>query len=267
MKVDKKITVEDMLRLLRDHYEGTDLDLTQGIAAGPFGDPDRYDARPVNGLQEEELKGHMFPRAISMFRTLYFHIQRSHADLPKEVRKPKRTSRECHSHCRRGLLIKLSLLNACWSYSVRSRPAPFLSSYSAWLRVQVNARILVGHHEPSDTVVAPLYVFADMVPPELSTGSLFAYNKKSLYWSSVLLGNWVHKYYIIASAFVRPRIDAFESGLFQTMVRPPNTLSSDATMSALPSTVTKMAGERCYIPKVDVATVRTQRDKSGKSVR
>ncbi|KAH9081352.1 hypothetical protein LEN26_021343 [Aphanomyces euteiches] len=33
----------DLMGILRDHYENTDYDLTQGAAAGPFGDPDRND--------------------------------------------------------------------------------------------------------------------------------------------------------------------------------------------------------------------------------
>lgn len=32
----------DVMRILRDHYEGTEFDLTQGLAAGPFNNPVRY---------------------------------------------------------------------------------------------------------------------------------------------------------------------------------------------------------------------------------
>ena len=34
--------VMDIIRILRDHYEGTAYDLTKGIAAGPYGNPNRY---------------------------------------------------------------------------------------------------------------------------------------------------------------------------------------------------------------------------------
>ena len=40
--VEKPMDVKDITRILRDHYEGTAYDLTKGIAAGPYGNPNRY---------------------------------------------------------------------------------------------------------------------------------------------------------------------------------------------------------------------------------
>jgi dipeptidase len=40
---DKLLSPQDVLSYVRDHYEGTAFDLTKGLAAGPYGDPDRYD--------------------------------------------------------------------------------------------------------------------------------------------------------------------------------------------------------------------------------
>eukprot|EP00608_Synchroma_pusillum_P002118 CAMPEP_0198434438 /NCGR_PEP_ID=MMETSP1452-20131203/32680_1 /TAXON_ID=1181717 /ORGANISM="Synchroma pusillum, Strain CCMP3072" /LENGTH=37 /DNA_ID= /DNA_START= /DNA_END= /DNA_ORIENTATION= len=37
MKVDYKLSVQDVMRINRDHYEGTKYDLTKGVAAGPYG--------------------------------------------------------------------------------------------------------------------------------------------------------------------------------------------------------------------------------------
>jgi dipeptidase len=37
-----KLAREDVIALYRDHYEGTQFDLTKGVAAGPYGDPNRY---------------------------------------------------------------------------------------------------------------------------------------------------------------------------------------------------------------------------------
>jgi len=42
VKPDKKLSIKDMFALYRDHYEGTKYDLTTGISAGPFGNPERW---------------------------------------------------------------------------------------------------------------------------------------------------------------------------------------------------------------------------------
>jgi len=45
IKPDKKLIVSDVIALHRDHYEGTEFDMTKDITAGPFGAPDRW--RPM----------------------------------------------------------------------------------------------------------------------------------------------------------------------------------------------------------------------------
>ena len=42
IKADKKLSVQDVMEMMRDHYEGTDLDMTKDIGAGPFGLPYRW---------------------------------------------------------------------------------------------------------------------------------------------------------------------------------------------------------------------------------
>lgn len=39
VKPDKPLTYADVMALNRDHYEGSQFDLTRGLAAGPYGDP------------------------------------------------------------------------------------------------------------------------------------------------------------------------------------------------------------------------------------
>jgi dipeptidase len=39
---DEKLSARDVMGLMRDHYEGTPYDMTQGIDAGPFGSPYRF---------------------------------------------------------------------------------------------------------------------------------------------------------------------------------------------------------------------------------
>ncbi|MDR3275061.1 MAG: hypothetical protein LBS81_03640 [Endomicrobium sp.] len=38
----KNFSLEDIKRIYRDYYEGTEFDLTKDTAAGPFGSPARY---------------------------------------------------------------------------------------------------------------------------------------------------------------------------------------------------------------------------------
>lgn len=39
---DQPLTLHDVMGLMRDHYEGTAFDMTQGVDAGPFGSPYRF---------------------------------------------------------------------------------------------------------------------------------------------------------------------------------------------------------------------------------
>lgn len=42
IKPDKKLSVQDVQSLMRDHFEGTEYDMTKGFMAGPFGCPYRW---------------------------------------------------------------------------------------------------------------------------------------------------------------------------------------------------------------------------------
>ena len=72
--VDKKMTVEDIMALNRDHYEGTKYDMTKGVAGGPYGDPARFDVAPVDGMTMEDALGGSYERSISIFRTSYSFV-------------------------------------------------------------------------------------------------------------------------------------------------------------------------------------------------
>jgi dipeptidase len=73
---DKKVSVQDVMRINRDHYEGTEFDLTKGPAAGPFGNPNRYPTPKTNGEWE---------RAISIFRCSYSTVLQARSWLPNAI--------------------------------------------------------------------------------------------------------------------------------------------------------------------------------------
>ena len=51
-----------------DHFEGTIFDTTQGLAAGPYGDPNRYDPGSWGDMTVWDTLEGEFPRTISLFR-------------------------------------------------------------------------------------------------------------------------------------------------------------------------------------------------------
>jgi len=72
VKVSKPLTIEQIFDLHRDHYEGTDYDMTRGVMAGPWGNPN-YE---FSGLEFREVPGQA-PRAISILRTSYCQVATS----------------------------------------------------------------------------------------------------------------------------------------------------------------------------------------------
>jgi len=67
----KKLSIADIAAVYRDHYEGTEFDLTVGTAAGPFGCPVRYAVNPDQGdefnLNTYKPEG-AWERSISIYR-------------------------------------------------------------------------------------------------------------------------------------------------------------------------------------------------------
>jgi|LauGreSBDMM110SN_4_FD.fasta_scaffold156342_1 dipeptidase len=76
VKVDKQLTPQNLMDFNRDHYEGTQFDLTKGIAAGPYGDPNRFDmaAQPADNLTIIDILQGSYERSISLFRTSYSFV-------------------------------------------------------------------------------------------------------------------------------------------------------------------------------------------------
>jgi dipeptidase len=86
VKPKNKLTVQELFRMQRDHYENSMWDMTKTVAAQPFGDPDRYDLGPAGNLTVKEI-GEVgeFGRAISIGRTSYTTIARAAPHLPEIV--------------------------------------------------------------------------------------------------------------------------------------------------------------------------------------
>jgi dipeptidase len=77
VKPEKKVTKQTLMALHRDFYKGTEFDMSQGLAAGPFNNPNRFSTptRPPEGYVGWE-------RSISIFRCSYCIVLQARDWLP-----------------------------------------------------------------------------------------------------------------------------------------------------------------------------------------
>ena len=81
IKPDKKLSKDDVYGLMRDHYEGTDYDMTRGVDAGPFGTPNRW--RPMTF--ETAGTDYTWERPISTQQTGFSFVSQSRSWLPDPI--------------------------------------------------------------------------------------------------------------------------------------------------------------------------------------
>lgn len=80
---DKKVSAQDIMAICRDHYEGTEFDLTKGLAAGPFGSPDRWGG---NSSRDSKVSGSAgWERAISLHRTNFTTVSVARSGMPAAI--------------------------------------------------------------------------------------------------------------------------------------------------------------------------------------
>ncbi len=81
VRPDRKLAVADVMALMRDHFEGTEFDMTQDVGAGPFACPYRW--RPMTW--EVDGKKYLHERAISTQQTGFSFVTQSRAALPDPI--------------------------------------------------------------------------------------------------------------------------------------------------------------------------------------
>lgn len=81
IKPDRKLTVQDVQRGMRDHFEGTELDLTKGIGAGPFECPYRW--RPL--MWEMDGAEYLNERSTATQQTGFSFVAQARSWLPDPI--------------------------------------------------------------------------------------------------------------------------------------------------------------------------------------
>jgi dipeptidase len=81
VKPEKKLTVQDVMGMMRDHYENTELDMTNDIGAGPFQLPYRWRSMT---WQVDSVE-YCHERAISTQQTGFSFVTQSRSWLPNPI--------------------------------------------------------------------------------------------------------------------------------------------------------------------------------------
>ncbi|MCR4659493.1 MAG: C69 family dipeptidase [Bacteroidales bacterium] len=81
VKPDRKISVRDAMNLMRDHYEGTAMDMTNDLGAGPFNCPYRW--RPMGF--EVDGQSYIHERATSTQQTGFSFVAQCRGWLPSKI--------------------------------------------------------------------------------------------------------------------------------------------------------------------------------------
>lgn len=120
---DRKINLTEAFDLYRDHYEGTEFDLTAPPAGGPFGDPYRkwgpFDEH--DRLYPGELKPGAWPRPISTDPCGYSYVAQAREWLPDSI----------GGVCWLGLSSPAETCYAPFYSGITGLPAPYLNG-SHW---------------------------------------------------------------------------------------------------------------------------------------
>jgi len=84
IKPDKKLSVADVMGLMRDHFQGTPYDMTKGFAAGPYGNPYRW--KPLFfKLEGDTITRYGWERPISTQQTAFSFVSQSRSQYPNEI--------------------------------------------------------------------------------------------------------------------------------------------------------------------------------------
>ena len=186
VKPEAPVSLEAVRAMTRDHFEGTQFDLSVGPASGAFNNPTRYD-RPHG----EEYVGGMFERAISLHRTTYAFVATARPWLPHPLsgvvwfchHAPHSSlfvplysaTGEVDASWRTGTLFELRRENAWWAFASVTNAAEKMYGFiqqdvTAWQR-QHEAAGLARIHQLDAQLKATA-----VADPDAATAAVTAYS-------------------------------------------------------------------------------------------
>lgn len=84
IKPDRKLSVQDAISFMRDHFEGTEFDMTKGVAAGPYGCPYRW--KPLGWkLEGDTVTKYLWERPIATQQSAFAFCTQARSNMPREI--------------------------------------------------------------------------------------------------------------------------------------------------------------------------------------
>lgn len=158
---------------------GTPYDQTKGLAAGPYGNPNRYDRNTE--VQPEVANGY-FERTISIHRTSYSFVAQARAPKVDHLAGPAGTTSVDYPNGLGGVL---------------------------WL----------AHHSPQNSLYLPLYAATLRLPDSFGRGSLYRMDRASAWWAFCAVANNADRMYGPIHAFIAERQAQIEKDSVQLVER------------------------------------------------
>ena len=84
IKPDKKISPQELISMMRDHFEGTKYDMTKGAAAGPFACPIRWKGL-LWKLPGDTVTEYAWERPVSTQQTAFAFCSQLRSNMPREI--------------------------------------------------------------------------------------------------------------------------------------------------------------------------------------
>lgn len=87
VRPDTKLSVRDVMAIHRDTYQGTEFDLSKGMAAGPFANVVRFEggAESTMSSQTGPAVHGAFERPLSIYRCVYAYVCQARKNLPDPI--------------------------------------------------------------------------------------------------------------------------------------------------------------------------------------
>ncbi len=85
IKPDRKLSVQDVMQLMRDHYENSPLDMTQDVGGGPYNCPYRWRPMTWNMVEGKDTVEYFHERATSTQQTGWSFVSQSRSNLPNMI--------------------------------------------------------------------------------------------------------------------------------------------------------------------------------------